>query len=360
MKVWLLRTLLSLFVLCAAVAIWVGPNSAHPEDQRLAMLSQRLQDSEFDLAYDEVKRLLPRVEEPDVRRYLYAVKADIEVGRRHYHYAIHSLTQAQQLGEPNRKVDEAILRLRNHIESMQQERQLDKQYRDARDNGIAASLTGKITILYLYLDDNRWSRWSGKQRLLNRHYLQQVVEWYQARAAQYGVAKPQISSRFFFLKAPRGISKEWLRSKQFFLDAQGLIANQLGYPSMSAFVEAKAPSGQVAMVFHSNGDARSFALSCGNKQVSPNCHYEYVMLTESVSSASAATYTPQVQAHEILHLFGAADLYRIESARDYAVTDLMNYYSDALRHASLDPITAWSIGWSEAPDAPFIIENKGK
>jgi hypothetical protein len=81
------------------------------------------------------------------------------------------------------------------------------------------------------------------------------------------------------------------------------------------------------------------------------------MLTEKMSQNPYAWATPQVQTHEMLHLFGAMDLYNIRDAKDYAVTDLMNYYSQALKYADISPVTAWAIGWADQqPDTPFPIQ----
>lgn len=65
----------------------------------------------------------------------------------------------------------------------------------------------------------------------------------------------------------------------------------------------------------------------------------------------------QVQAHEILHVFGADDLYHISKAKNFAVTDIMNYYSSDINYATIDPITAWAIGWRGLPIVPFNVEN---
>ncbi|MCW9017774.1 MAG: hypothetical protein OQJ89_12460, partial [Kangiellaceae bacterium] len=62
------------------------------------------------------------------------------------------------------------------------------------------------------------------------------------------------------------------------------------------------------------------------------------------------------QAHEMLHVFGADDLYSIKGAREYAVTDIMNYQSKKLSDSQIHPVTAYAIGWQkEPPKSPFKI-----
>ncbi len=80
------------------------------------------------------------------------------------------------------------------------------------------------------------------------------------------------------------------------------------------------------------------------------------MLTEKMNHNAFSWATQQVQSHEILHLFGASDLYNIKAAKNYAMTDLMNYYSQELKYATIEPITAWAIGWANLPKTPFNVE----
>ena len=57
-----------------------------------------------------------------------------------------------------------------------------------------------------------------------------------------------------------------------------------------------------------------------------------------------------------MHVFGAADLYNIKNATNYAVTDIMNYQSKQLQNSDVASITAYAIGWQEKPpNAPFTI-----
>lgn len=62
------------------------------------------------------------------------------------------------------------------------------------------------------------------------------------------------------------------------------------------------------------------------------------------------------QAHEMMHVFGAADLYNIKDAGRYSVTDIMNFQSKQLENSNIEPITAYAIGWRKKPPmAPFDI-----
>jgi len=292
--------------------------------------------------------------------WLYETQAQIHTNKYHFHFAIDSLKKAEAIDKQDNKYQQRIMHLSNLIEKNQTERKLRKSYRDARNTGIAKSLKNKVTIAYFYLDDNRWSKWSNKARLKNSNNLNQVLSWYKKQAKNYNISDLTFKTRYFFLRSPKGIGKEWIRNRTFFEYASKLLVNQLGYRSLNSFVESMRhhnPENDVAIVFHSNAKARSFAASC-LKTVIDNCKFEYVMLTEKMNDPASGWATTQTQSHEILHLFGAADLYNIEGAKNYAVTDIMNYYSKELKYASISPLTAWSIGWNELPKTPFIVNEK--
>lgn len=294
----------------------------------------------------------------EVLVWLYEKQADIYERRRHYHHAIDSYHEAYVLSQKNRYKSRAR-DLSKWIEQHQNERTLKNSYKDSRNTGIAKSLKHDVTIAYVYLDDRKGDKWSGKARMRNHHNINQVTNWYQREAKRYQIENLNIQVRYFFIKSPRGLSKKWLGSREFFPAAVKLIASQLGFSGLNGFMQSIQSNNkhhQVALVFHSNSDARSFARTCPASAMYKGCQYEYVMLTEKMSSTHQAWSMTQTQSHEMLHLFGAADLYNINNAKDFAVTDLMNYYSSELKYANITPITAWAIGWSELPTTPFTVD----
>lgn len=289
--------------------------------------------------------------------WLYEKKAEIHADKYHFHFAIDALNRAKNLSQQKNNYQQRINHFTDYIESTQKERKLRTTYRDGRNTGIARTLQNKVTIIYFYLNDNRWSKWSNKDRLENSTNVKLVTDWYKQQAKIYNISNLSFNTRYFFLRSPKGLGKEWIRKREFFDYASSLFANQLGYNSLNDFVDTirrKNPDNEVAIVFHSNAKARSFAASC-LKVKNSNCKLEYVMLTKKMGKHANDWTTTQTQSHEILHLFGAADLYNIEGAKNYAVTDLMNYYSKELKYASISPLTAWSIGWDELPHTPFIV-----
>lgn len=290
----------------------------------------------------------------DVQYWLWVQQAKVKQSRMHWHHGIRALEQAYQLN-PKSHLRDRIHRLQQHIDSNQTERHQHKRYRSGKGQGMSHDLRWHIQIAYLYIDDNKFSRWSGQQRLQNQARFETVVDWYQQQAKAYGIDNLSFRVRYFVLRSPRGLARAWLREPSFFPYIMEQTLKQLGHRSLQQFTDSlkQSDSDQVALVFHSNSSARSYAQICLSGY---RCDHEYVMLTEAIGKGQTEWALPQVQAHEILHLFGAADLYNITGAKNYAVTDIMNYYSKDLKYASIDPITAWAIGWAEQPKAPFRID----
>jgi len=357
---------LVLFILKAGFTFWLGDNRSLdvdvPPKYKTAVqnIKVTLEQKDDDAAMLLISNLLNHLNNNSnqLKASLLEQQARIHASRYHFHYAINSLRQADKL-DPNSSVySKNIKRLQARIDSHQEERNLKTVYKDSRYSGIAKTLKHDVTIAYVYLDDGNWSKWSSKTRQKNNANLEQVTDWYHQQAQHYGISNLNIDVRYFYVKSPKGITKEWLRKPEFFHYAQGLIAQQLGYKSFKAFTNAMSdnnPYHHVALVFHSNNEARSFAMSCSNIR-NNSCKSEYVILTVKLNNNPSSWVTTQVQSHEILHLFGADDLYNIKDAKNYAVTDVMNYYSKDLKYSTIDPITAWAIGWDSLPKTPFKID----
>lgn len=328
-------------------------------NEEVTVLKRHLAQKQFDDAMPLISKLLKNTTETEtpLKAWLLTEQGRIFQQRRHFHHAINAYKQAKHYMRDTKHHSQHIKHLQAIIDGMQTERHLNSHYLDARNIGMARQLKHQVTIAYFYLDDNKWTKWSAKTRQQNQLNLEQVTQWYKEQAAEYGIDNLDIKVRYFFIRSPNGIAKEWLRAPAFFSQAQHLITQQLGYQNFTEFSQvltADSPFHQLALVFHANNQSRSFASVCHNR-----CHTEYVMLTEKMNNNPFAWATSQVQSHEILHLFGAMDLYTIRQAKDFAVTDLMNYYSQSLKYATIDPITAWAIGWqAHLPKTPFKVDVK--
>ena len=308
---------------------------------------------------------------------LHLAAADIHQDRWHYHFAIDSLVAAQEV-DFNRTVDNRIKRLKSHLQKVEKERSFNSDYIATRDSGPAKSFTGKVLVTYIFVDDGIKTRWSKKTLQRSEQVLNLVQRWHKKQSEAYNIDNLYFENKFFTAKRNphlKQLSSVSLRSeREKVSEYVSAIMQGLGEKSLEDFIAHQlkiAEADQGVVIFHSNFDERSFARRCGmtHKRTRiingvptvdyfSQCKEEFVMLMSKVERNrwDKLHYT---QAHEILHLFGADDLYNIKSAGRFALTDIMNFQSKQLDDSSIDPITAYAVGWQEQkPNTPFRVLDK--
>lgn len=314
------------------------------------------------------------VSDKNILQQLNILAANIHQSRWHVVYAIENFKAAQSLVY-NRNIADRIKELRNYLSKMESERGLNDDYIATKFSGPAKVFRGKILVAYVFVDEGLTTRWSNKTKLRAQQTLSSVQKWQERRAANYQVNDIEFINKVFVARKNPNLKNSKVVSfsssgaeiEQFVVS----IAQNLGENTIGDFIEKqmqKAGAAQGVVYLHTNLDQRSFARRCGytHKQsvfrngqyetrMISQCHDEYVMLMEKVKR-NRWDKMHYAQAHEMMHVFGAADLYNVKNARNYAVTDIMNFQSKYLLDSSVEPITAYAIGWRELPpEAPFDI-----
>ena len=309
-----------------------------------------------------------------ILRNLNLMAANIHQSRWHFVYAL-DYFQAAQSYVYDRRVDKKMKELRGYLSQAEAERTLNDKYIATKGTGPAKQFRGKILVAYVFVDDGIKTRWSNKTKQRTLATMSQVQQWQRDRASDYQVNDIEFINKTFVarrnptLKQPKSVS--FKSSGQDIQKYVSYIAASFGEVTIGDFIEkqvAEAGADQGVVFLHTNLDNRSFAHRCGythkqkiyrngryeTKFIS-NCNEEYVMLMEQVKR-NRWDKMHYAQAHEMMHVFGAADLYNIKNASNYAVTDIMNFQSKNLTHSRVEPITAFAIGWTnKAPNAPFQI-----
>lgn len=308
---------------------------------------------------------------------LHTSAALIHHDRWHYHYAINSLIAAQEI-KFDERIDNRIKRLRKHLSKVEKERNFNSDYIATRGSGPAKQFRGKVLVTYIFIDDGIKTRWSKKTMQRSGQVLNLVQNWQKQQAEKYGVTDLKFQNKIFSIKRnPRlkQLSSVSLKSpKNRIGDYIEAIAQSLGEKNLGDFIQRQLKlenADQAVVIFHSNFNERSFARRCGftHQKISrvngierieyiSRCKEEFVVLMNKVERNrwDKLHYT---QAHEILHVFGADDLYNIRGASDYALTDIMNFQSKKLEDSSIHPVTAYAIGWqNKPPKTPFKILDK--
>ncbi|MGB0495025.1 MAG: hypothetical protein ACPGJI_01620 [Kangiellaceae bacterium] len=316
-----------------------------------------------------------------ILRSLHLSAAYVHQSRWHFLFAIDSLNQAQSLMF-NSQTEKDIKNLQNYMTKIDSERGLKTQYIATKYSGPSKTLTGKILVTYVFVDDGISTRWSNKTKQRSIKALELIQSWQMEMASQYKISNMEfVNNTYVARKNP--LLRQFKSSKpnfepvsfkssnsainQFVTSAM----NSLGAENVNDFLQKEMQKEQVnqaVLILHTNQDERSFAKRCGythqrksringqlKTELFSNCTDEYVMLMEKVKR-NRWDKLHYAQAHEIMHVFGAADLYNIKNASRYAVTDIMNYQSKYIKDSKIEPITAYAIGWTKTkPKAPFDI-----
>jgi hypothetical protein len=322
---------------------------------------------------------LENFKEPDILKYLHLKVAGIHQSRWHINHAIASLSNAQKLVFDS-SIEQRIKKLRTYLQKLDKERGLHDEYIATKNTGPAKVFKGKILVAYVFVDDGVTTRWSNKTKQRSLQVLNLVQNWQKEKAANYGINNISFVNRNYVTKRNPSFSKRALRNKvsiSFTSSRKDIeayvnsVAVSLGEKSIGDFIEKQmidSGADQGVVFLHTNLNQRSFAQRCGythQHRVMVNgkpeirliskCKDEYVMLMEEVKR-NRWDKMHYAQAHEMMHVFGAADLYNIKAAAKYSVKDIMNFQSKQLINSSVDPVTAYAIGWQEKPpNTPFSI-----
>ena len=135
------------------------------------------------------------------------------------------------------------------------------------------------------------------------------------------------------------------------------VIKNLGEQSINQFIKkikTQEKADHVAISFLVNRKDRSFAIRCLSN-CSDNREFVFILEYAKTKYINDMEYA---LAHELLHLFGADDLYNISNGTYYAPRDIMHYQSKYLSTMNLGPLTAYSVGLIyKQPATPFTVRS---
>ena len=235
------------------------------------------------------------------------------------------------------------------------------------NKGTCRDLRGTPLVLTIFVDDDV----SGWDQAAIDRYLQNLLypglQYLQNQASRRGIPLEFKTGQYatdpeqgtvvrYRCVVPEEHSLEVTRR-----DLLDQVALSLGFPSKVALYDtAREWSGeeQVILVLALNKPGRAYAYPDHDED--PGDQIEYCVV--QTAFASGERQVPASVAHEILHLFGAEDLYaegdlragRDALARQYYNGDVMRntYYN--INQNTLGAYTLYSIGWSQ--DRPAVCD----
>jgi hypothetical protein len=235
--------------------------------------------------------------------------------------------------------------------------------RDVKNQGAGKSLRGRIFTISMFLTEASGNPWTDEARREIKEKSGKVKNWLQVQASRYKTEKNDSKLSF--------PDELWLGDD----DASPLIVGEIpdhdtyandwienvvmrciyGKPSADLLTELrkKYKFEGIHMVVYVNKQGRSYALPKAGTVTSPSdvlegcivyCRDKHGGLERSATIA-----------HEVLHLYGAWDLYedatalnaeQAQKAKECFPTDVMRCHSDDLSKEIVGPLTASLVGWS--------------
>lgn len=231
--------------------------------------------------------------------------------------------------------------------------------------GSAKRLSGSIYVLAVFAGDRHWDR-AGKEKLLNELY--KAENWITKEAARYGKNVSFKHGTYGLDKtinmpvaSGHGTGNEDCRVAHKVLGA-------VGYRSIGQFYDWFKKNEQCdncLVIVFAQGRGRSYAVPYAPE-------YDMDYFTESCIIYEAyEDGTPQIAfgiAHEVLHCFGAEDLYETfrkpkiveQEAKKRYGDDIMHRFDYDINNLRIDEFTAWCVGLTDTWKDEFeiFLQNK--
>ena len=211
----------------------------------------------------------------------------------------------------------------------------------AKGKGCSVSFRGKVCFVAFLVHEAK-SAWSKVDIEKCKEVLKKVQNTLQA---QSGLTKNRLHVTFAIdvvsvqLKFDRGFHKELEANV---LKQYGSYADSAAYQEhyKKKFLKDEAP-----VLFILNRDFRSFAISSKNDNHSDN-EASFVSYSSDVDECARTII------HELLHQFGAIDLYLPEKVKTVAE----KFFPDSIMNSGnqIDSLTRYLIGWDEEPKEDVI------
>ena len=241
-----------------------------------------------------------------------------------------------------------------------------QSYREWYDLGNCGTLTRNPTLVVLFVDDAE-SSWNDT---LIRHFkdvqIAKAVEWLEAQAAQYG-APLDIQTKYYHgtldnggkVQYPAAIAHQPSEDDYDLLET--VIGNMNEGVGDQFYAKLRRDNGGEDVIFLCmvNKDGRSYARGHADPY-SQILEYAVVYARNTDVPATDTLHQKthnraSVVAHEVLHLFGAEEMYDPEGCNAIAVEkylkDVMLWTESFINRNEITEFTAYCIGWTDiVPD----------
>lgn len=240
---------------------------------------------------------------------------------------------------------------------------MQAQNNDRWRAGSAKELKGKVLLLVCFIStpDNSWDSFE-KDEILTK--LSEAEKWLATQSNKYninidfsqGILNNGEDIIFDTIEAGMGIGNERI-------DWVYRVMKKIGYKnSKQAYrrIKRKYQADNIAVIIMAKGGGTPYSMRY-RKGYDKKKYFMEGTIVYNTYSNGAPMPLSAVIAHELLHLYGAWDLYktyaqttdRQQKAQELYPNDIMLRVDHSFNNLSIDNLTAWLIGWNKNQEEIF-------
>ncbi len=229
--------------------------------------------------------------------------------------------------------------------------------------GSANTLTGKVYNLCIFVSEKGGESWTKSQKMKILKQVKESQSWLIRQAKKFGTTLSFQSGNF-------GLEKDILLSKiargtgsgNESVDWGEKVFKKIGYTSSYAFYEwvlRNTTCKNTHYIIFAKGEGRGYAMPASTEMSKELYFMEGAVLYEKYDEVRPLNTS--AISHEILHTYGAWDLYtnyaqtkdREEKAKKIYPNSVMLRTSYVHDELEVDELTAWLVGWNKTPKKSF-------
>ena len=226
---------------------------------------------------------------------------------------------------------------------------------DTQSVGSASTLEGRIRLAVVFISDEH-SDWTLKEQRVQIRRLKRGEKWIAAQATAYKVSSPQFTHRVYGrwgdIKLPE--LPAGTRSGNENVDMVNLVSWKLGFDSPQEWRSQFSDDQFVTLLFLKR-DGASYAIP-QEHGLDTRYDVEGAVLYHNFEPGIPNCAT--CMAHEILHVFGAWDMYETFQITKEQMNIATQLYPNSImlrtsynpEELSMDPVTCWRVGWCSKPE----------
>lgn len=251
-------------------------------------------------------------------------------------------------------------------ESPEEDPDLINQWREDYNFGTCKTLSGNVSVILFYIDDFE-SSWTDEETdRFTKNEVEPGLLFLEQEAKKYGVeldmtVEKSYSSIYYKDEVITSVANTGLASA----DVLWQAATQINYTSSTKMIDSfrnEYKTDEIVCLTMFNKSGTSYALNPtrdADYKIDEHC----IVFSRELNSTqnSRLGLHASVVAHEILHLYGAEDLYvgssRERLAKKHYPGDIMLSAKYDINENTVRDATAFYVGWTDS--VPDVIKQKG-